>query len=67
MSTGSQVPLRAAGFVNVEWSVCTEIMHLSDSLTRYSVSKKTSGGFEISTLCCILIAEKYLYRNFAHM
>lgn len=42
MSTGSQVPLRAAGFVNVEWSVCTEIMHLSDSLTRYSVSKKTS-------------------------
>lgn len=65
--TGSQVPVRAVGFVNAEQSVRREIMHLSDSLTRNLMSKKTSGVFEMSALSCILITEKYLCRNFTQM
>lgn len=60
MSTGSQVTGWAVGYVNVEQSGCIEIMHLSDSLTRNAMSKKTSGVFEISALSCILIPEKYV-------
>lgn len=67
VSTGSQGPVWAAGFVNVEQSVRTEIMHLSDSLIRNLTSKKTSGMFDISALSCILIAENYLCGNRTQM
>lgn len=48
-------------------AVCIEIMHLSDSLTRNFMSKKTSGVSEMSALSCIPITEKYLCRNSTQM
>lgn len=57
----------AVGFVNVEQSVCGEVMHLGHSGTRYLMSKKTSGVFEVSALSCTLITEKYLRRKFTQI
>lgn len=67
MSSGSWVPAWAVGFVNVQQSVCIEIMHLGDSGTRYLMSKKTSGVFEMSALSRVLIAEKCLDRKFTQI
>ena len=65
MSIGSQVPVLAVGFVNVEQSVCVEIMHLNDALTRNLMSKKTSCVFEMSALSCIPITENYVLKFYS--
>ena len=65
MSTGSQVPVWAVGFVNVDQSVCVENMHLNDSLTRNIMSKKTSCVFEMSAFSCVPITKNYVLKFYS--